>query len=187
MFGQINSSLLTSSLSAHSYPHRSRHPSHKWRRNAETGRSSWGPRAAQRAIPMASLRSVTHRLADAPRVSRTRWWTKSWSWIDPLTVTEPGGERFHHRYRGGLAHRVCGKCERHKAEGQQLYCAVALLMHSSRAKTYPSISFWLFTLLGYSVKLQACTVWNMGGGKKAKFWSYNGANFLWLLICFTQK
>lgn len=141
-------------------------PPHKWRRNAETGRSSWGPRAAQRAIPMASLRLVTHRLADAPRVSRTRWWTKSWSWIDPLTVTEPGGERFHHRYRGGLAHRVCGECERHKAEGQQLYCAVALLMHSSRAKTYPSISFWLFTLLGYSVKLQACTVWNMGGAEK---------------------
>lgn len=44
-------------------------PPNKWRRNAETGRSSWGPWAAQRAIPMASLRSVTHRLADTPRVS----------------------------------------------------------------------------------------------------------------------
>ncbi len=106
---------LTSSQPTHSYP-AGRAASHRWRRNAETSCSSWGPRAAHRVIlKAASLRSVTHRLADTPRVSCTCWWTKLWGWI--TAATEPGGVRFHHRCSGGRAQEFVGNVKDTKLKG----------------------------------------------------------------------
>ena len=43
--------------------------------------------------------------------------------------------------------QVCGKCERHKVEGQQLDCAGAsLLIDLSCTKSYPVTAFGRFTL-----------------------------------------
>ena len=83
----LNASLLTSLLSSSPPNWLLRSTTHRWRRNAETGCSSRAPRAAHRAVlKAASLRSVTHRLADIPCVSCTCWWTKLWSWITPCRV-----------------------------------------------------------------------------------------------------
>lgn len=107
----------TTSWPTHSYP-AGRVASHRWKRNAEEARSSWGPQAAHRAIPKAaSLRSVTHRLADTPCVSCTCWWTKLWSSITPFTATEPGGEWFHHRCSGGHAHEFVENVKDTKLKG----------------------------------------------------------------------
>lgn len=96
---------LTSSRATHSYP-AGHAASHRWRRNAETGRSSRGPQAAHRALlKAASLRSVTHRLADTPHVSCTCWWTKLWGWITPFTATELSGKQFNLLCSVGHAHK----------------------------------------------------------------------------------
>ena len=119
----LNASLLTSLLSSSPPSRLLRSTTHRWRRNAETGCSSRAPPAAHgAALKAASLRSVTHRLADIPCVSCTCWWTELWTWITPLAATE----WLHHRCSGGHTHApVCGKYK------TQSWWATALLCRAS--------------------------------------------------------
>lgn len=127
----LNASLLTSLLSSSPPSWLLRSTTHRWRRNAETGCSSRAPRAAHgAALKAASLRSVTHRLADIPCVSCTCWWTELWSWITPLAATE----RLHHRCSGGHTHmHEFVENTRHKVEGQQLCYAGRRVLSNLRA------------------------------------------------------
>lgn len=129
----LNASLLTSLLSSSPPSWLLRSTTHRWRRNAETGCSSRAPRAAHgAALKAASLRSVTHRLADIPCVSCTCWWTELWSWITPLAATE----RLHHRCSGGHTHTHMHEFvenTRHKVEGQQLCYAGRRVLSNLRA------------------------------------------------------
>jgi len=108
--------------------------SHRWRRNAETGCSSWGPWAAHRAIQKpASLQSVTHRSADTPCVYCTCWWTKLWRQIIPLWAIRLGGGV------AALTHTQASGKKMSKTLSWRptaLLCGASLLLNFSWAKSY---------------------------------------------------